>query len=342
VRRLISITRCASTLLWIAGVSVAACSRAPETEGSSAGSPVTAPLAPSYTLSAPASTPVLFAPEIISTGDFESHPAFMPDGNTLYFVKSDPEFTRWTIYQSQFVQRRWTRPLVAPFSGRYRDADPFITADGKHLYFISDRPVNGAAKADMDIWRMDLTPTGWSDPQNLGDPVNSAQSEWHPTLTATGVLYFGSARPGGLGLTDLYYATQSNGAWQVQNLGAPINTAADEYEPLVAPDESYLIFMAFRPDTLGASDLYLSWHSAGAWSAPVNLGVPVNSPELDLAPGTSPDGRYFFFSSARSDGAATQPRAPHSGNGLGDIFQMDLASVLKAAAPAAPTSDPVK
>jgi Tol biopolymer transport system component len=322
-------------------ISIAACSRAPQSEAVVTATPAP-PSLPSYALSAPAPVPVLFAPDIVSTGDFESHTAFMPDGKTLYFVKSDPEFTSWTIYQSQFVRQHWMPPLVAPFSGRYRDSDPFITADGRHFYFISDRPVNGAAKADLDIWRMDLTPNGWSDPQNLGEPVNSPQSEWHPTLTASGVLYFGSARTGGLGLTDLYRATQSNGAWQVENLGAPINSAADEYEPFIAPDESYLIFMAYRPDSLGASDLYFSWHSGGTWSAAVNLGAPINSSAPDLAPGISPDGRYFFFSSARGVGAETQPRAAHFGNGLGDIYQMDLSAVLKSVPPAAPPSEPAK
>lgn len=341
MRRLTAMTVRGRLALMVAGLSIAACSRAPDTQVEAAAAPVPAPVS-SYALAVPAPAPVMFAPEIISTGDFESHPTFMPDGNTLYFVKSDPAFTRWTIYQSQFAQQHWTRPLIAPFSGRYRDADPFITPDGRHFYFISDRPVNGEPKADMDIWRMDLTPNGWSEAQNLGEPVNSPQSEWHPSLTATGVLYFGSARPGGLGLTDLYRATRSNGVWQVETLGAPINTAADEYEPFIAPDESYVIFMAFRPDALGASDLYLSWHTAGAWSAPLNLGAPLNSPALDLAPGISPDGRYFFFSSTRGGTGETQPRALHSGNGLGDIYQMDLSAVLNAVPPPAPASAPAK
>ena len=84
--------------------------------------------------------PELFAEGIISTGEYESHPAFTPDGRTLYFVRSSPQFTNWTIYISHHDNGRWSVPKVAPFSGKYRDADPFITSDGKQLYFISDRP----------------------------------------------------------------------------------------------------------------------------------------------------------------------------------------------------------
>lgn len=312
---------------------LAACSRAPEPAVTAP--PPPAELAPPYALAASADSPLLFAPGVISTGDFESHAAFMPDGRTLYFVKSGPQFTRWTIYETRFADGRWSTPTIAPFSGAHRDSDPFVTADGTHLYFISDRPVNGTAKADLDIWVMDQTAQGWSEPRNLGAPVNSAQSEWHPSLTSRGTLYFGSARPGGFGMTDVYRATSGGGEWHVENLGAQINSAGDEYEPLIAPDESYLIFMAYRPDALGASDLYLSWNSNGSWSVPVNLGFPINSNALELAPNLSPDGRYLFFSSTRLS-SSTESRGPAAaGNGYGDIYEMDLAAALRAARPAA-------
>jgi Tol biopolymer transport system component len=313
----------------IAMAAVAACSSAPEPAVVAA----PPPSPPPYALTTSATTPVLFAPDAISTRDFESHPAFAPDGRTLYFVKSDPRFTRWTIYESHFDAGHWNAPVIAPFSGTHRDADPFVTADGEHLFFISDRPVNGRVKADMDIWVMDRTPQGWSEPRNLGEPVNSRQSEWHPSVSSTETLYFGSSRPGGLGLTDLYRATSGGGEWHVDNLGAPVNTAGDEYEPMIARDESYVIFMGYRPDSLGASDLYVSWNRHGAWTAPVNLGFPVNSDALELAPYISPNGQYFFFSSTRGSVATETPQPARTGNGLGDIYEIDLSAVLQAAQP---------
>lgn len=310
-----------------AALLLAAC-QAPETPvAQTPASP--APAAP-YALPAAAPEPVVFAPGIISTGEFESSPSFTPDGHTVYFVRSEPRRGRWTIYLSQFQAGRWTTPAIAPFSGQFRDSDPYVTADGRQFFFISDRPVAGVAKADMDIWIMDRTAQGWSEPHNPGAPLNSAQSEWHPTMTSRGTLYFGSARPGGYGLTDIYRATSGGGEWHVENVGAPVNTAGYEYEPLVAPDESYLIFMAYRPDAHGASDLYISRAAGGIWSAPVNLGQPVNSTELEFGPSFSPDGRYLFFTSTRkftSDASALTP----PGNGNGDIYQVDLATVLGAA-----------
>jgi hypothetical protein len=92
--------------------------------------------------------PQLFGENVISTSDDESHPAFTPDAKTLYFLKNDPSFNHWTIGVSHEQDGKWSTPEVAPFSGEFSDADPFITLDGQHFFFISTRPVNGKPKED--------------------------------------------------------------------------------------------------------------------------------------------------------------------------------------------------
>ena len=94
-----------------------------------------------YDSDKPVPEPKIFGEEIISTGDFESHPEFTPDGKTLYFLKDSPAFNFWTICVSHFRDGKWTAPEVAPFSGQYSDADPFITSDGAKFFFISNRPL---------------------------------------------------------------------------------------------------------------------------------------------------------------------------------------------------------
>lgn len=222
--------------------------------------------APPYRAAGPLPEPVLFGEGVVSTGEFESHPAFTPDGQTLYFVRSTPQFTDWTIYVTRHAGGRWSAPKVAPFSGKHRDADPFVTADGKQLYFISDRPVDGTPRNDMDVWVMDRAANGeWGEPRNLGAPVNSPASEWFPTVAASGTLYFGSGRPGGHGQTDLYRCRRAGDKFaEPENLGPAVNSAAEEFEPCVAPDESFVVFMAAgRPDSLGRGDLYVSYRKDG-------------------------------------------------------------------------------
>lgn len=290
---------------------------------------------PPYRPAGPLPEPALFAEGTASTGEYESHPAFTPDGRTLYFVRSTPRFTDWTIYVSHHAGGRWSPPKVAPFSGKHRDADPFVTADGKKLYFISDRPVDGKAKEDMDIWVMDRAADGsWGEPRNLGPPVNTAASEWFPTVAANGTLYFGSGRPGGHGKTGLYLARVVGGKYaDPENLGPGVNTAADEYEPCVAPDESFLVFMAAgRPDSLGGGDLYVSYPKDGTWGPAKPLGPKVNGPGLEISPYLSPDGKSFFFSSARKAGDIPPGKRPdRPRNGLGDIDQMDLSALHELA-----------
>jgi Tol biopolymer transport system component len=187
---------------------------------------------------------------------------------------------------------------------------------------------------------MERVGDGWGAPSNLGAPVNSAGNEWYPTVASDGTIYFGSDRPGGKGQTDLYRCRFVNGAYaEAENLGDAVNTRFNEFEPYVAPDQSYLIFMAARPGGAGGADLWVSYNRGGKWTEAKNLGERVNTPGSEYSPKVSPDGRYFFFTSTGTRGAWDSPparpatmrelsarlRAPQ--NGLGDIYQVDLSAL---------------
>lgn len=292
-----------------------------------------------YASDKPMSEPVIFGEGIISAGEFDSHPAFTPDGKTLYFVRSAPNFNFWTILVSHFKNGKWSTPEVAPFSGQYSDADPFITADGKQFYFISKRPVDGKTKKDTDVWMMEKTANGWSEPKNAGAPINSDTDEWYPTVSNNGTLYFGSERSGGFGGSDLYRVRLEGGKYRTpENLGDRINTASEEYEPFIAPDESFILFMACgRKDSLGGCDIYISRNRNNAWTEPANLGDKINSGRQEYSPKLSPDGKYFFWTSCRNftDKALETPltyrelmsRWHGAGNGLGDVYQIDFSAL---------------
>lgn len=286
------------------------------------------------------SQPEMFGAGIISTGDMELNAAFTPDGQSLYFTKRTPKTQLWTILVSSLKQGRWSTPQVAEFSGQYADFDPFISPDGSKLFFSSNRPGPGKTKNDFDIWVVEKTRSGWSEPANLGLPVNTETQEFYPSVSANGTIYFSSNREGGKGSGDIYRSRLVDGKYSApENLGDSINSKSFEGDPYIAPDESFLIFVSYnRPEGVGDGDLYISVNRDGHWTAAKNLGSTINSSALDFCPIMSPDKKYFFFTSERGFADQAQKtrltyedlmkkiRSP--GNGLGDIYRIDAKVIL--------------
>lgn len=284
--------------------------------------------------------PQLVAPGVISTGDDESHPTLAPDGRTLYFLKNTPDFTFWTLAESRWSDGggAWGPPRTLPFSGQYADADLALAPDGRTAWFVSRRPVNGQARTDTEIWRITVEADGWGEPQHEA-ALSSPADEWLPTVTADGTIYFGSARPGGLGGHDIWRARWVDGGFaEPENLGAPVNSTGEEIEAYVDPGGTLLVLAARdRPEDpgLGAYDLYLSQRDDdGRFGAPVNLGAPVNSSGWDFGPRLTPDGRLLLFTSNRRSWRdplerpigfdALERRLRSPGNGLRDVYAVRL------------------
>jgi len=251
---------------------------------------VIAPILSIALLAAPAQGEVMeWTAQGVSSPMFESHAAFDPRGGDLYFVRSDTNFRGWRILVSRCGADGWSAPVDAPFAGDGVEADPFFTADGASLYFISTRTTDGVRRGDLDIWRVDRDASGqWGTPVRLPEPVNSPAAEWFPRPGRDGWLYFGSARPGGLGKTDIWRARETGGSWRVENLGPAINTAGDEYEPLPSPDGRRMVLMAD-----GA--LYESRAAGGGWAPRVKLGPEVNANGSEIGALFSPSGKSMLF-----------------------------------------------
>ncbi len=153
--------------------------------------------------------PQIFSPGVISDAKWQWRITFTPDGRTAYFAESDgffPGTRKATIYESRLRNGKWSEPTVAPFSGTYSDIDPFITPDGRRLYFSSIRPVDGAERTDLDLWMVEKLPNGWGAPANVGPQVNTAADELYASASSDGTLYFASGprrRPRGSTLTSI-------------------------------------------------------------------------------------------------------------------------------------------
>jgi Tol biopolymer transport system component len=131
----------------------------------------------------------------------------------------------------------------------------------------------------------------WSPPVNLGPTVNTASFEVCPSVTRTGLsLYFGSNRPGTVGVgTDIYVSQRlsTNDPWgPPQNLGPAVNSAFTDNCPFVTPDGHTLIFLSNRPGSLGI-DMYASFRRNKrddfGWEMPVPLST-LNTPSAEFGP----------------------------------------------------------
>ena len=247
---------------------------------------------PARSSTAPAATVTPWQPRGVSSPSFESHPAFDPRTADLYFVRSSPKFEGWRILVSACgADGARGQPVSPPFAGRGVEADPFFTADGRSLYYISTRARGTTASADLDIWRVDRDARGaWQTPVRLPEPINSAAAEWFPRPSPDGWLYFGSNRPGGQGKNDIWRArVGAGGQWRVENLGPSVNSAGDEYEPLPSPDGRRLL--------INADVGYFESRASGAgWSPRTRLPAEVNRNGGEVGAVFSPTGRSLLFS----------------------------------------------
>lgn len=242
--------------------------------------------------------PKVFTPNIVSTGMAEINAVFSPDYKEFYYSILMPN-RNFVIIQMKYDGKQWSQPEVAPFSGNYPDADPFITCDGKWLYFISKRPINetDTIKKDWDIWRVSKTPDSWSEPERLDSTINSTEDDTYPSLSANGTLYFSSGRIG-TNNKDIFYAKSRENQFDTPvRLNDTIN-GFWEGDLYISPDEDYLIFRSFRREV--GNGLFITFKQNGRWNFPQRMGKEINMTGSEGCPIVSPDGKYFFFCSANT------------------------------------------
>jgi hypothetical protein len=296
----------------------------------------------------PGLEPEVFAPGVVSTGMNELNSVFSPDGSEFYFsIGAGP--MHWVIMVSYLRDGVWTKPEPAGFQGPYGGVDMAFSPDGDRLFYCSNRPASGTGEAEesFDIWYVERTDDGWSEPINPGPPINSEHHEFYPSFTTDGTLYFQSRRPGGPGPGDIYRARLIDGEYrEAELLPAPVNTEAPEGDALVAPDESFIIITGppLDPSASRSADLWVCFRGEGdRWTERIFLGDAVNSDQGENCPTLSPDGRLFFFTSRRFGGVPGEREsydelherwnAPGFGHNHGDVYWVD-AALIEALRPA--------
>ncbi len=245
----------------------------------------------------PGDLPEVFAPGIISLGFHELSVTFSPDGDEIFYIMSDKEYSHYVIVRAARNKNIWSPPEIAHFSGIYSNYSIQFAPGGDRLFFTSKRPSEGetAERDDHDIWTVEKQGKEWGSPVHLSNPVNSGSSESSVSVSSSGNLYFSRER-------DIYISRYTDGRYgDPKQLSDNINKDKNVSRPFIAPDESYLLFQSNLEEGFGGNDIYVSFRNNDkTWGIPVNLGETVNSDASDFGPSVTPDGKYLFFSSYRS------------------------------------------
>ncbi len=174
---------------------------------------------------------------------------FTADGKTMYFTYSKPvkdSDQGAKIYVSNRASGTWGEPQEVKLfaDSTISCGHPSLSANGDTLYFCSDAPDGFGGK---DLYFAESTGDGWGNVTNLGKTINTAGDEMYPTIRANGTLYFASNGHPGYGGLDIFKAEPQDTTWVLYNMGAPFNSANDDFGITFAGESENGFFSSNRP-----------------------------------------------------------------------------------------------
>ncbi|MCO5949647.1 TolB family protein [Mucilaginibacter flavidus] len=275
-----------------------------------------------------------FAPgEIPGVANRDAAPAFSSDGKSVYFGAAPVKDI--TIMVSCYMDNKWTEPVIAPFCGGFHNLEPAFAPNGKYIVFASNRPATADGKIidgywskknypgnGGNLWKVDLTKKGWGEPQRLPDVINQNNSIFSPAITADGSVYF--MLPDTSGRFHIRRSQYKNGEYQTPVRPSFSIDAYGDVDPVVAPDESFLIFSSGRPPALPhTADLFIVFRTPKGWSEPLDLRQLISDKVFGVEARLSPDLKTLYFSNQRNAAGVTVNTDQY-------IWQVDISKVLKA------------
>ncbi|MCC6721156.1 MAG: PD40 domain-containing protein [Bacteroidia bacterium] len=199
----------------------------------------------------------------INTPENEGASSISADGQYLFYTAcQNPLNVGSCDLWFTFVKGdKWQQPIHMPdnVNTKYKETQPSLSADGKTLYFSSNRP---GGYGGMDIWKTTFENNLWTNPVNLGNIINTPFDDECPFIHQDGVtLYFASDGHPGMGNRDLFFSKLNNdGTWQSPvNLGYPINTSGNEEGLIINRSGTTGYFSSDKktnPGHLGKVDIY--------------------------------------------------------------------------------------
>jgi outer membrane protein OmpA-like peptidoglycan-associated protein/Tol biopolymer transport system component len=234
----------------------------------------------------------------------EYAPSVSANEKTLIYETDRGPNGRWELYFSTKTDKgRWNQPkplTKVNAMGKENDliGGPSISYDGQTLYFFASFD---GGKGDMDLYECTREGDDWSEPKNLGGPINTARYEGFPSISPDGKkLYFirdnFSKRKDKEICYSIWMAERAeDGTWkEPTQLPAPINSGCEK-SPRIMADGRTLLFSSVRPGGMGSFDLYQSFQEDdGTWTAPENLSY-INTDVSDQFASVNGRGDLMYY-----------------------------------------------
>lgn len=250
---------------------------------------------------------------------FDEHsPLVSPNQEHIYFT-SDRPFTTGNheykldgtyyedIYVSNLINGSWSAPSkIDELDSKHHDACVSLSHDGHQMIIYRYNHTDLFHRASGKLYLSTLTNGVWSNPKLLPISTCSKAREVSACFSIDDKeIYFVSDREGGFGGTDIY-RTQllADRTWSEPiNLGKTVNTSFDEDAPFVHPDGKVLFFSSRGHQSMGGFDIVRSEITGDhLFSAPVNIGYPINTTGDDISFSISADGKEIYFADNREQG----------------------------------------
>ena len=248
-------------------------------------------------------------------------PVLTADDETLIFTGLTEKRDE-NIYITHRQKKGWDVPeeISEKINTINNEGTCSVSADGRTLVFTACNRQDGYGSCDLYITKKQGK--DWSEPVNLGEPINSRDWESQPSLTADGhSLYFSSERRGGHGKKDIWVShLNEKGKWsEPKNLGSTINTVDDDCAPFIHANGKTLFYASNGLPGMGGFDIFLSQHVDTTWAEPKNIGYPINTFSDQVGLYIASDGKSAYYS---DDQAA-------NGHSRSLLYTFDLPEILQ-------------
>lgn len=270
--------------------------------------------------------------QFMNTRDF----TLSNDAKEAYFTVQNADGSRAVIVKAEFEEGQWRNFSMVPFTGKYRDIEPYLSPDNLRLYFSSNRPKDATTSqpADYDIWYVEreTIESEWSEPVNIGAPVNTVNNEFYPAVGISKNIYYTSDALTRTRKDDIFISE-----WDGNGYGTPfllsdsINSPLYEFNAWISPDESVLIYTVYNaPGGLGGGDLYISRKNAeGKFEKRKTLGDFINSDKLDYSPFYDIRNKILYFTSSRNETSEAEVKSLEEFREINDEYANGQSRIYK-------------